>query len=178
MPGAGSSRRSRGCGAVSRNACVGRHPGGCCMKWLKALWRRLRGYRSERVSELSNRLRSRRVYLLGEGAVPWCAAMLCPCGCREILHLSLLPDDRPRWACTEHDDGTVSLHPSVCRVRGCRSHFVLQRGEILWCRSGAVVKKWPDPAVRGPRWWPRAVAARTVPPPTQPFAGYGDGHER
>lgn len=103
------------------------------MRWLRALWLRFRRYRPVRVEEAVSRLRPRRLYLVGDGDDPWCAAMRCPCGCREGLYLSLLPDDRPRWMFTEHDDGTVSLYPSVRRVRGCRSHFILRRGKVRWC---------------------------------------------
>lgn len=44
--------------------------------------------------------------------------MLCPCGCGQTLHMSLLAEDRPRWEVTVHDDGTPSLHPSVWRRWG------------------------------------------------------------
>ncbi|WP_236819161.1 DUF6527 family protein [Alicyclobacillus ferrooxydans] len=60
--------------------------------------------------------------------------MLCPCGCGEVLHMSLHPDGRPRWELTRHPDGTVSLSPSVWRKVGCRSHFFLERGRVRWCK--------------------------------------------
>ncbi len=103
------------------------------MRWLRTWWLRFRRYTPVRVEEISSPLKRRRVYLLGDVEEPWCAAVLCPCGCRKEIYLSLIPDDRPSWRFTEHEDGTVSLHPSVWRVRGCRSHFVLRRGEIHWC---------------------------------------------
>ncbi len=103
------------------------------MKWLRALWRRFRRYRSMRIGEAPSLPRSRRVYLVEDDGDPWCAVMLCPCGCRETIYLSLLPEDRPSWVFTEHLNDTISLHPSVWRVRGCRSHFILRYGEIRWC---------------------------------------------
>ena len=75
------------------------------------------------------------LYLVGEGPHLWFAAFLCPCGCGEAIQLSLSPDSRPRWGVEEHSDGTVSLSPSVWRVRGCRSHFFLRRGHIAWVRD-------------------------------------------
>ena len=75
---------------------------------------------------------ARTVYLIGEGPDPWIAGFLCPCGCSEFLQISLLPSGRPRWQASVHWDGTASLHPSVWRQKGCRSHFLLRRGRIEW----------------------------------------------
>ena len=110
------------------------------MNWLCSLLHRfraliLRRYRLVRVQELPDRLKSRRVYAEAEGVDLWFATMLCPEGCGESIHLSLVPGDYPRWHLIEHSDGTVSLQPSVWRTKGCRSHFVLQRGRVLWCHE-------------------------------------------
>jgi hypothetical protein len=109
------------------------------MNWLLALWtrfwpwalRRPSRLRLMRVAELPDRLERHRLYVEADNA--WLAAMLCPCGCGETLHMSLLAGDRPRWDLIEHKDGTVSLYPSVWRRGGCRSHFFLTRSRIKWC---------------------------------------------
>ena len=78
------------------------------------------------------------VYLIGDGQLPWSAALLCPCGCKAIIHLSLVSGgggDQARWNAKRNFNGSVSLHPSVWRKRGCRSHFFLRRGHIVWCGS-------------------------------------------
>ena len=75
------------------------------------------------------------VYLIGEGAYLWQAVMKCPCGCGETLQMNLMPEGRPRWRTTEHEDGTVSLHPSIWRTVGCRSHFFIRRGFVVWCET-------------------------------------------
>ncbi|NES93778.1 MAG: hypothetical protein F6K32_00690 [Desertifilum sp. SIO1I2] len=113
------------------------------MKSLRYFWRslkrRLLGQpipkRTIKVEELPNRLHPNCVYVAGEGAYLWFVAMLCPCGCRATLYLSLMPEGRPRWHLTEHKDGTITLHPSVWRTKDCRSHFFLQQGLIQWCKS-------------------------------------------
>jgi len=69
-------------------------------------------------------------------------AMICPCGCRNILHMNMLPDERPCWSLTENPDGSRTLHPSIWRQKGCFSHFWFRNNKILWCRGG------------GP-WWNR-----------------------
>ncbi|WP_342427499.1 DUF6527 family protein [Rhizobium leucaenae] len=46
--------------------------------------------------------------------------------------MNLLPDERPCWKITCHDDGTASLHPSVWRKKDCGVHFWLRRGRVHW----------------------------------------------
>lgn len=99
------------------------------------LFRRLYPFAAINVSELPDKLNTRSLYLVGENEHLWFAAMLCPCGCGATLHLNMLSDTCPRWKLTEHRDGTVSLHPSVWRLKDCRSHFFLRRGRIDWCED-------------------------------------------
>lgn len=100
-------------------------------------WLRRRPIKGVRVEELPDNLDSKTLYVVGEAEYLWFAAIACPCGCGETLHMSLMPDERPRWKLIEHPDGTVSLTPSVWRVKGCRSHFWLKRGVIEWCLNDA-----------------------------------------
>jgi hypothetical protein len=112
-------------------------------KWLRWAWivarcwllRRPVPLRTFKVEELPDQLDAKKIYVVGENDFWWFAAMLCPCGCGATLHMNLLPDARPRWNLTAHKDSTVSLHPSVWRVKDCRSHFFLRRGLIEWCSS-------------------------------------------
>jgi hypothetical protein len=113
------------------------------MKWLLLLWnafwgllrKRPRPVKAEYVPDVPDNLKKDRIYIIGEDGVWWCVAMRCPCGCGDTIQLSLLPDSRPRWTLVDHVDGTVSLHPSVSRIVGCKSHFFLKRGEVQWCRD-------------------------------------------
>jgi hypothetical protein len=88
------------------------------------------------TDELPDSLAKHRLYLIGNG-VPWAGALLCPCGCGEVIQLSLLPDDSPSWTVSFDRDGFPTLSPSVWRTKGCRSHFFLRHGRIAWCRSKA-----------------------------------------
>jgi hypothetical protein len=90
-------------------------------------------FRPVHVEDLPDALSPGSVYLAGEGENLWAAAMLCPCGCGEVIELNLLPQVRPRWAVDEHVDGKLTLTPSVWRQKGCRSHFILRDGRIIWC---------------------------------------------
>ena len=112
------------------------------MNWLARLWWWLAdllgwhgGLRTEVVQDFPDAFDPSRVYLVGEDRVPWSAALLCPCGCGAEIRVSLVKNDRPRWRVKRHFNGTVTLHPSIWRSKGCRSHFFLRRGRIVWVRD-------------------------------------------
>jgi len=103
-------------------------------KFLESAWPRAETiYRAVRVEDLPDNPAPGSVYLAGEGHGLWAASMQCPCGCKDVIELNLLTKARPCWAADEHADGTVTLRPSVWRQKGCRSHFVLRKGRIVWC---------------------------------------------
>jgi hypothetical protein len=110
------------------------------MKWLLDLWEKFKQWLSQpisrkaiRVTELPDQLSPMLVYIVGEGGYLWYASMVCPCGCKEVLYMNLGPEEQPKWQVTEHTDGNVTLHPSIRRVRGCKSHFFLRKGVVKWC---------------------------------------------
>lgn len=72
------------------------------------------------------------LYVVTEDGEPWHVAMLCPCGCHAAIELNLIPDERPCWRLTRHWRGLPSIHPSIWRKRGCRAHFWIRRGRVLW----------------------------------------------
>ena len=82
--------------------------------------------------ELPSKLRKRRLYIVEEDGFEEQVAMLCPCGGGHVLHLNLLPDERPLWCVTRHEDGLATLHPSVWRQKDCRSHFWFRHGRVIW----------------------------------------------
>lgn len=89
------------------------------------------------TEKLPERLRKRILYVVEEDGYEEQAAMLCPCGCGRTLHMNLLPDERPCWKLTRHDDGTSTLHPSVWRQKDCQSHFWFRRGRVIWARESS-----------------------------------------
>jgi hypothetical protein len=114
------------------------------MRFLYWLWKTIVGWFVRRpprigavyVTELPDKLSAGELYAEGEGKHVWKVAMICPCGCEQVLEMNTLPDSFPRWQLMVHEDGTVTLHPSVWRQVGCRSHFFLRRGLIEWCPKG------------------------------------------
>ena len=96
------------------------------------LHRRPQPIRVVRVPEVPDELRPNILYVESEAGNEWLAEMLCPCKCGDVLHLSLLPNDRPRWEVTEERNSTATVHPSVWRKAGCCSHFWIRRGRVHW----------------------------------------------
>ena len=101
--------------------------------WSLLEWLGIRpGFATQVVQDVPDILEPRRLYLIGEQSMPWSAALLCPCGCGAGIQLSLVVGDTPSWRARRHFSGSVSLHPSIWRQTGCRSHFFLRRGRIVW----------------------------------------------
>ncbi len=80
------------------------------------------------------------IYVQGEDGVDWAAAFVCPCGCRDIVYLNLVPDRRPRWRIWESWHGLPGITPSVWRQVKCRSHFIVSNGRVIMCRW----EEWGD----------------------------------
>jgi len=47
------------------------------------------------VEFLPERLDRKTLYIVQEDGYTEQAAMICPCGCKQILHMNMLPDERP-----------------------------------------------------------------------------------
>lgn len=112
---------------------------------MMGFWKRLKSWFRDRLrprfgteyveEDAPEHPKARTLYVVTEDGDPWSAAMLCPCGCGETLHMNLLPDERPIWRLKVHEDGTSTLHPSVNRMKGCRAHFWFRNGRVYWCND-------------------------------------------
>lgn len=62
----------------------------------------------------------------------WAAVLQCPCGCGDRLGLNLCGElDTPSWQLS----GSVkqpTISPSILRTIGCRSHFFIRGGQVVW----------------------------------------------
>ncbi|WP_246146893.1 DUF6527 family protein [Rubripirellula lacrimiformis] len=101
--------------------------------WLRSCWPFGGRWKAVLVDDVPTELDDRMVYLVREDEVVWQAVMSCPCGCGATIQLCCLPNTRPRWTWRQESGGDVTLHPSVWRKVGCRSHFFLRSGRIVWC---------------------------------------------
>ena len=115
------------------------------MEWIIAIWQRITSwlfgtkrplaYKVSMIEDIPHEPRLKTFYLVGAPQHVWCGVMACPCGCGEVIHLNLLPEGRPKWNYEITPDGTVTIHPSIWRTKGCRSHFFLRQGQIHWCNQ-------------------------------------------
>jgi hypothetical protein len=82
---------------------------------------------------LPNRLPLWNLVTARDGDEEWSVGLRCPCGCGQRLEMMLLKGVKPRWDISVNPKGHVSLHPSVWLREGCRSHFWVKAGKIVWC---------------------------------------------
>lgn len=83
------------------------------------------------VVEMPDNVKPNTVYIVGENDYYWMAGILCPCGCGNFIYLNLLNEANPRWK-YKIAKGLISISPSVWRTNGCKSHFFIRRGEVIW----------------------------------------------
>lgn len=63
----------------------------------------------------------------------WCVGLKCPCGCGYIVELPIINEANPRWDFQINPKNKISLYPSVSLNKGCKSHFWVKEGKIIWC---------------------------------------------
>ncbi|WP_448478058.1 DUF6527 family protein [Pseudoxanthomonas mexicana] len=80
--------------------------------------------------ELPSRLRWRTLYFVGVPA--WKVAFACPCGCKDVVELCLMESVKPHWQAHVDGAGRVTLNPSVWKKHGCKSHYFIRQGRIVW----------------------------------------------
>ena len=76
-------------------------------------------------------------------ARPRSIVMACPDGCGETLVINLDSRANKAWR-YDMRGGGLTLYPSVWRVGGCQSHFIVWRGHILWCDRFDKGNREPD----------------------------------
>lgn len=74
----------------------------------------------------------RDLVLLKDDGEEWSVGFRCPCGCGDTIELLLLPDVYPRWDMTVDGRGRPTLTPSIWKATGCKSHFWVSAGKIIW----------------------------------------------
>ncbi|HEY4193940.1 MAG TPA: DUF6527 family protein [Mucilaginibacter sp.] len=84
------------------------------------------------VEEVPDSVCDNVIYHVGENKFKWLAVFKCPCGCGAIIQLNLLKEANPRWRIKFHDNGDVSLYPSINRRVNCKSHFNITRNSVRW----------------------------------------------
>ena len=73
------------------------------------------------------------------GRAKW-ACLRCPCGCGDKIQLSLNPTRRPRWAVRVDWLERPTVEPSIHQTDGCRSHFWIRSGRVVWCKTDTAAR--------------------------------------
>lgn len=73
------------------------------------------------------------IYIVGENSQHWFMLYNCPCGCQKKVYLNLLKDANPCWRFYLNKKRQVTIAPSVWKKDGCRSHYFIRRGKVIWC---------------------------------------------
>lgn len=121
--------------------------------WLTDLGTHLVGGRkklrikSVNTHPIGEQLPARLIFVVRGGGVGKWAYLHCPCGCNNIIRLSLMKTHKPRWRIQSTFFGSATIFPSVRCNDGCYSHFWVRRGHVDWCadtgRPFSTVNKGP-----------------------------------
>lgn len=83
---------------------------------------------------LPAKLPKRNLVLVREAKEDWSVGFVCPCGCQRRIELLLIPEAKPHWQLAIDEKNRPTLWPSVWLEGGCRSHFWIRAGRIIWVR--------------------------------------------
>jgi Family of unknown function (DUF6527) len=113
-------------------------------RWASWLWtslchalghrRRIRAYKAVKVVATAPKLEevepSELVLVRANGKDRW-VLLRCPCGCNDVVTLSVQQVHQPHWKLSGVEK-RPTLHPSIWRTEGCRSHFLVREGKVIW----------------------------------------------
>ena len=103
------------------------------LNWVKSLFQKESVYRHTYLADVPDHLKKNVIYIICHNQSPWQIVMVCPCGCSKTLHMNLIQDYSPYWKVSIDNRNRISLHPSVHRTVGCKSHFFIRSGNVDWC---------------------------------------------
>lgn len=72
------------------------------------------------------------VYVVGEKKFVKWAYLKCPCGCNDAIMLSLNRTKSPSWSVKQDKLGRATISPSINKLDGCKSHFFIKNGKVIW----------------------------------------------
>jgi hypothetical protein len=72
------------------------------------------------------------VYVVGEKTFTKWAYLKCPCGCEDNIMLSLNKAHFPSWSVKQDKVGRATISPSIKKLTGCKSHFLIKKGKLIW----------------------------------------------
>lgn len=103
------------------------------IQWVLNLFKSKQLYKAKFLDDVPDELASRIIYIIENEGCYWKAVMICPCGCKKILHMNLMKQYYPSWKFQLNKKNIITLNPSINRTVGCKSHFFIRNGKIDWC---------------------------------------------
>lgn len=88
-----------------------------------------------RTNEIPEKLDPTLIYILNEGLMDEALYFKCPCNCDSNIELNLLKDSSPLWNYYITKQNQITISPSVWRNTGCRSHFFIRSGNVVWTNN-------------------------------------------
>lgn len=103
-------------------------------KWLRKRYRFYAAakYKYVFVKESPEVIAENTVIIVAEDGMPDSLVFKCPCGCNTDIYLNLLKDAKPRWNFRISKKNKITITPSIWRKVGCKSHFFIRVGRIIW----------------------------------------------
>lgn len=113
------------------------------IKFFKNIWDYLFGKRKKAQfswvyipdNPPKNSIKANCIYIVGNEQYQKWAYLLCPCGCGDIIMLSLNQKSSPSWQLSINELNNPTLYPSIHRTSNCQSHFWLTNGKVIWTLS-------------------------------------------
>lgn len=88
-------------------------------------------YHFQFIDDVPDEPKEKVIYFVGEKDYYWQFVMICPCGCNSLLHMNLMKDQEPHWM-YKVDNNFITIIPSIDRKVGCKSHFFIRSGKVIW----------------------------------------------
>lgn len=73
-----------------------------------------------------------RLFIVGNNGFNKWIFLKCPCGCCDLLTLSLMKSHNPNWKLHFDWLNRPTLYPSIRKIDGCKSHFWIIKGKLRW----------------------------------------------
>jgi len=86
------------------------------------------------VNDLPVNIIDKTIYIVGQKEHPWLIVFNCPCGCHSPIQLNLLKEGDPCWKFKISNNKKINISPSVWRIVGCKSHFIVRNSKIGWVK--------------------------------------------
>ena len=90
-------------------------------------------YKTKWIDDIPKKMKKRVIYILGGRKHSFQVIMRCPRSCKKNIYLNISDQHKKRWYVTEHNDGTVSIRPSIWVQDKCNCHYWIKEGRVFWC---------------------------------------------